>query len=70
MSASLGRSPIRAIRETRRTKQLTQRKLSLAIGLQQASISRIENGKKEVRLWDLRRIAKALGVSLGDVVDD
>ncbi len=61
---------MRAIRETRRTKQFTQRKLSLATGLQQASISRIENGKQEVRLRDLRRIAKALGVSLRDLVDD
>jgi transcriptional regulator with XRE-family HTH domain len=61
---------MRAIRETRLTKQFTQRKLSLATGLQQASISRIENGKQEIRLRDLRRIAKALGVSTRELLDD
>jgi DNA-binding Xre family transcriptional regulator len=46
----------------------SQRQLADAAGTSQAHIARIESGREDVRLGTLRRIAGALGVSVGDVV--
>ena len=57
------------IRETRQAKKFTQQALSLATGLHQASISRMENGKQNVKVSDLRRIATVLGVSITQLIE-
>jgi transcriptional regulator with XRE-family HTH domain len=60
---------MRRIRETRRAKKFTQRQLSIATGLQQSSISRLENGKQHAKLKDLNRIARALGVPVTQLIE-
>ena len=53
------------IRDARKRAGLTQVQLSEATGIDQASISRMENGKQGITLEYLKRIAQALGVELG-----
>ena len=57
---------LRAVREAR---SMTQAALSDATGLSRGAIVHIERGAKEVRILTLRRIAEALGVSVGQLVD-
>ena len=56
------------IRSARKRAGFTQVRLSEATGIDQASISRMENGKQGITLEHLKRIAGALGVPLGDLV--
>ena len=58
------------IREARKRAGITQVQLSEATGIDQASISRMENGRQGITLAYLIRIARALGVDLGDLVGD
>ena len=58
------------IRDARKRAGLTQVQLSEATGIDQASISRMENGKQGITLEYLKRIAQALGVELGDLLGD
>lgn len=56
------------IKELRLAKFMTQRELSAASGLTEASISRIETGRHVARLKTLRKLADALGVAPEDLV--
>jgi len=47
----------------------TQERLAEAIGLQAISLSRLENGARALSLSTLARIADALEVGLGDLLD-
>jgi transcriptional regulator with XRE-family HTH domain len=58
------------IKDTRKRVGLTQVQLSEVTGIDQASISRMENGKQGISLEQLKRIASALGVELGELVGD
>jgi len=58
-----------SIRGARKGAGFTQDQLSEATGIDQASISRMENGKQGITLEYLKRIAGALGVPLGDLVN-
>jgi transcriptional regulator with XRE-family HTH domain len=58
------------IRETRKKIGLTQVQLSEATGIDQASISRMENGRQGITLEHLQRIADVLGVSLADLLEE
>lgn len=58
------------IRDARKRAGLTQMQLSEATGIDQASISRMENGKQGITLEYLKRIAEALGLELGDLLGD
>lgn len=58
------------IKDARKQADFTQVQLSEATGIDQASISRMENGKQGIMLEYLNRIAGALGVNLGDLVGD
>lgn len=58
------------LRNIRRSQRVTQQQLAEATGIDQAAISRIENGKQEVKLGDLRLMAKALKVLLAELVGD
>lgn len=56
------------IRAARKEAGFTQVELSEATGIDQASISRMENGKQGITLVYLKWIAGALGVPIGDLV--
>ena len=56
------------LKEIRKGKGLTQEELADAIGMDQASISRIENRKQPVTVEQLRSIADALEVPIEQLV--
>jgi len=58
------------IRRVRKRTGFTQVQLSEATGIDQSSISRIENGKQGVSLDYLQRMARAMGVSVADLIGD
>jgi DNA-binding XRE family transcriptional regulator len=60
-----GENPIRVWREHRR---LTQQQLAEAVGISVPYLSQIESGKRKGTVEVLSAIAKALGLSLDDVV--
>ena len=60
-----GANPVKVWREHRR---LTQRQLAEAAGISAPYLSQIESGKREGTTEVLAAIAKALGLSLDDVV--
>lgn len=60
----------RKIRQERESKDLSQTQLAAEIGTSQAAISLLENGEQEPGLPKLRRICKALEVSLDDLVNE
>lgn len=55
------------IREERIAKGLSQKQLALRIGMKQPDISRVEEGKKNVTLFTLMRLCKALGIKRVDL---
>jgi DNA-binding XRE family transcriptional regulator len=54
-----------ALRERRRTLQLTQDDLALSIGVNRKVIGQLEGGKEGVRLDIVLRAARALGLNIG-----
>ena len=63
--SELGRRICRA----RKAKGMSQAALGEATGLSRVAISNIEHGLNEVRVLNLRRLAEALDVSVGQLVD-
>ena len=57
------------IRDLRKHKQLTLVEIAKSTGIDQATLSRIENGRMTGTLDSHRRIADALGVRLSDLYD-
>lgn len=57
------------IKETRVAKSLTQRQLSDATGLTQQCISRFEHGDARPSIDSLLRIARALGIQPGELLN-
>ncbi len=58
------------LRTIRRTAGLSQQALGELTGLHQATISRIESGKHNVTLEQLRRFGEVLGVTLHELVNE
>lgn len=56
------------IKRVREAKNLTQKEVIMAIDMGAAMYSRIESGKTEPSLTTLEKIAKALGVSLVELI--
>ena len=56
------------IRELRQAKGITQEKLAGAVGMMRNNISRIEAAKHRPTLETMERIAKALKVSIADLI--
>lgn len=54
----------RALKESRRSRGLSQRALSKLVGIPQSQIARIENGKVDPRISSAIRLARALGLEL------
>ena len=58
-----------AIQAARKSKGLSQSKLGKLCGMEKASISRLESGKSNITILKLQRVAKALHVSLSQLVE-
>lgn len=70
MSNILRMFPGNRIRQLRIAADLNQGELGSRVGLSQGQISNIENGERTLSLDWMRRIARALGVSVADLLDD
>lgn len=57
------------VANARKDRGWTQEALSEAIGIEAVSLSRLETGDRALSLSTLARIADALGVGLGDLLD-
>lgn len=57
------------LRETRKQLGLTQQEVSQRSGVQAGEISRIEAGKRDPQISTVERLAKALDVSAGQLLD-
>lgn len=51
-------------------RKMSQRELSEAAGITEQALSRIENGVRAPRVDTVRRLADALRVGVGDVIDE
>jgi transcriptional regulator with XRE-family HTH domain len=60
----------RRVQKLRAARGLTQEQLSDLAEVGQGTLSRIENGRLDTGLTNLYRLAKVLGASVGDLVDD
>ncbi len=58
------------LRQARQSRGLTQEQLARKIGVDQAAISRMENGKQRITLELLGRMAEALGMDPRDLFPD
>jgi transcriptional regulator with XRE-family HTH domain len=58
------------IRQARQAKGFTQQQLAQRTGIDQAAISRMENGKQRITVDDLRIMAEALGIDPRDLLPD
>jgi transcriptional regulator with XRE-family HTH domain len=57
------------IKKIRTAKNLSQKEVALALEMDQAQFSRIENGKTDPAFSTIEKIAKALGVELTELVN-
>ena len=57
------------IREWRLRRELSQAQVARLAGITQASLSNYENGKRDLPLTTLLAVARALNVSVGDLLD-
>ena len=60
----------RLVAEWRRRSGMSQAALAEALGSQQASISKLENGSKRITVADLFQVLCACGLTFGAVSDD
>lgn len=58
------------LRQIRKRRKMTQDALAKAAGVSRAYLSRLEMGRHDPPLSRLRRLAKILKVSVGELVDD
>jgi transcriptional regulator with XRE-family HTH domain len=66
--SSVGRSDFsQRLREWRRRRALSQRELAALAGVQQVTIARLEIGSQQPRPRTIRKLAKALQVTIDDL---
>jgi len=58
----------RAIRQVREDRQISQDQLATKAELDRSYVSSIENGKRNVSIQSLNKIANSLGVSLTELI--
>ena len=56
------------VRESRRTKGISQEKLAELSGLHRTYVSGVERGERNISLVNIERIARALGIPMGDLM--
>ncbi|AMA73299.1 helix-turn-helix transcriptional regulator [Aneurinibacillus thermoaerophilus] len=61
---------MKKVRMVRNSKDMTQNELADKAGIAQAYLSEIETGKTIPSIPVLRRIAKALGIMVAELLDD
>jgi transcriptional regulator with XRE-family HTH domain len=59
----------RQIRARRRQLKMTQAQLAAAMGHCREWVSSMERGRSELTVYDLQKAAKALGVSVSELLD-
>jgi len=57
------------IREVRQAKGITQQELAAKIDYEKSNMSRLESGKTDLRISTLNKVAKALDMSLSELLD-
>ena len=57
------------ISKCRKAKGLTREKLAYGVGLSKGTISKIENGCRDIRFSTLYKIAESLDIKLKELVD-
>ena len=57
------------VRELRRGKKLSQEDIGLEAGLEQAYVSDVELGRRNISLRNIHAIAKTLGVTLAELFE-
>ena len=58
------------MRRIRLEKQMTQESVAEAAGLHPNYISSVERGERNISIWNVARIAEALGVSMPELLTD
>ena len=58
------------IRELRIAKGLSQEKFALQIGLDRSYYSSVENGKRNISLLNIKKIADGLNITISDLFKD
>ncbi len=58
------------MRRIRLEKQMTQESVAEAAGLHPNYISSVERGERNISIWNVARIAAALGVSMSELLTD
>lgn len=58
------------VRATRRRRGMSQEALALESGLDRTYVGSVERGKRNIAVINLAKIARALGVSLGEILHD
>ena len=61
---------IQNLERIRRERGMTQVELAQLLGTRQGNVSRLLRGEEDVTLSRCERIAKTLGVSLGEMIED
>ena len=61
---------LKEIRKTRKKQGLSQEQLAKMSGLSRYTIMNFETGKRDPRIKDLRKIAKALNVSIEELISE
>jgi transcriptional regulator with XRE-family HTH domain len=56
------------VREIREKKEISQEKLGELAGMHRTYVSSLERGKRNVSLVNLEKLAKALGVTMAELV--
>lgn len=51
-------------------KELTQKQLAEITGVSPATINKVEKGKIDIRIGTLKKIAKALDVSISELIEE
>jgi transcriptional regulator with XRE-family HTH domain len=57
------------VRKLRTQRELTQAALGREAGIDRGDISKLENGRIDLRLSSIRRIARALGISVSRLLE-
>src|ERR1022692_5076535 len=68
--ASLEQLVAARVRQARKRADFTLEQLAQKIGVETTTLSRYERGLRAINLEMLERVAKALGVSIGSLLDD
>ena len=70
LSYTLTAYPVKRLKFYREQQKLSLRKLAKVAGVHYVSLARLEGGTADPRLSTIRKLSKALGVSIADLVGE